>query len=62
MPPRQTSIFDVINQNIVTVSQDIHTVISEIANLKKEIDGIRAIFNAPEQPNVRGDEEAKSSK
>lgn len=62
MPPRQTSIFDVINQNIVTVSEDIHTVLGEIANLKKEIDGIRAIFNAPEQPDVRGDEGGKFSK
>jgi len=62
MPPRQTSIFDVINQNIVTVSQDIHTLMGEVARLKQDVDDIRAIFNAPEQPNVRGEEEAKSSK
>lgn len=62
MPPRQTSIFDVINQNIITVSQDIHTLMGEVARLKQDVDDIRAIFNAPEQPNVRGEEEAKSSK
>jgi len=59
---RPLNIFDVINQNIVTVSEDIHTIIGEIANLKQDIDSIRAIFNAPEQPNVRGDEGEKFSK
>ena len=49
------NIFELINKNIVTVSEDIHTLMGEVASLKKEIAELKAIFNAPVQPNASGE-------
>lgn len=55
MPPKQPmqprNILEVINQNIVTVSEDLHTLMNEVAALK-------AMFNAPEKPNALGEDGA----
>ena len=49
------SIFELINKNIYTLSEDVHSLMSDMAELK-------AMLTAPEQPNVRGDEGEKISK
>ncbi|MBR2266607.1 MAG: hypothetical protein IJ882_08140 [Paludibacteraceae bacterium] len=52
------NIFELINKNIFTLSEDIHTlmpVLQEVEALKKEVAQLRAIFMAPEQPNGSGE-------
>jgi len=50
------NIFELINKNVVTVSEDIHTMMREMDALKTEVAALRSIFNAPEEPNVHGEE------
>ncbi len=50
------NIFELINKNVVTVSEDIHAMMAEMATVKKEVAELKAIFNAPEEPNVHGEE------
>ena len=50
------NIFELINKNVVTVSQDIHVMMAEMETLKREVTELKAIFNAPEEPNVHGEE------
>ena len=56
------NIFELINKNIVTVSEDVHTLMGAVSTLRKDVAELRSIFNAPEQPNTHGDEGAESSK
>lgn len=53
------NIFDVINQNIVTLSEDLHTLMTQQNELLRRIQQLENIFIAPEQPNARGEEGEK---
>ncbi|MBR2266618.1 MAG: hypothetical protein IJ882_08195 [Paludibacteraceae bacterium] len=54
------NIFELINKNIVTVSEDVHALMREVAALRQDMAELRSIFNAPEQPNVVPGEEGAS--
>ena len=56
---RQQNIFDVINVNIYAVSEDLHTLMSQVTNMQQEIVALSLMFKAPEQPNAHGDEGAE---
>ena len=57
---RPQNIFDVINQNIVTLSEDLHTLMAQQNELLNKVQQLENIFKAPEQPNARGEEGAES--
>ena len=56
---RPLNIFDVINQNIFAVSEDLHTLMTEFASVREDINQIRAMFNAPVVPNASGEASAE---
>lgn len=53
---RAMNIFEVINQNIVTVSEDVHTMMGQVNGLAERISQLEKIFAAPDEPNVHGAE------
>lgn len=53
---RPQNIFDVINQNIVTLSEDVHALMAQQNELSHRVQQLENIFKAPEQPNARGEE------
>jgi hypothetical protein len=55
---RPSNIFDVINQNIYAVSEDLHTLMAAIDTMRDEFHRVRAMFNAPDQPNAPGETSA----
>lgn len=50
------NILEVINENIVAVSEDIHQLMDIVIPLYREVAELRKMFNAPEQPNALGEE------
>ena len=56
------NIFELINKNIFTLSEDVHALMGEVKALRSELAEFRSIFNAPEQPNASGEDGEKKSK
>lgn len=56
------NIFELINKNIVTLSEDVHALMDAVSELRKEQAELKSIFIAPEQPNASGEEGDKRSK
>lgn len=52
------NIFELINKNVVTVSEDIHSLMNDIATMKSEVSELKALFNAPVTPNASGETSA----
>ena len=50
------SIFDVINQNVVTVGEDLHALMSKVEHMHKDIDDLKCMLTAPEEPIASGEE------
>ena len=52
--PQPRNILEVINLNVYSVSQDLHTAMNMIVEQGKEIAALRAMLTAPvpEQPNA----------
>lgn len=54
------NVFDLINENINTVNENVLDVIKKMATLEQEVIALRLMFSAPEQPNARGEEGAEA--
>ena len=52
------NIFEAINLNIYGVNENIHTLMQQVAAMHNELIDLRAMFNAPEQPNALGEDGA----
>ena len=63
MPPKQPqqprNIFESINMNINTMNENILTLMEQVAKTQQEVIALSLMFKAPEQPNARGEEDAK---
>lgn len=49
------NIFELINKNVVTVSEDLHAMMADLATMKSELAEVKALFNAPVTPNASGE-------
>ena len=49
------NIFELINKNVVTVSEDIHALMADVTAMKNELAEVKALFNAPVTPNASGE-------
>ena len=54
------SIFDVINENVNTVNENVLDAIKKVTSLEQEVIALRMMLKAPEQPNARGEEGASA--
>lgn len=50
------NILEVINFNIVAISEDMHRMMDDVIAMRREVAELRKMFNAPEQPNALGEE------
>lgn len=53
---RPKNVFDIINENIVTVSEDLHAMMRRFDAMEQEVIALSMMFRTPEQPNARGEE------
>ena len=59
METKPRNIFEAINQNIATLSEDLHDLMTQVSGMQQEIIALSLMFKAPEQPNARGEEGAE---
>lgn len=52
------SIFEVINENINTVNENVLDMMKKVATMEQEVIALSLMFKAPEQPNAHGEEGA----
>jgi hypothetical protein len=50
------NIFEVINENINTMNENVLDLIKKVATVEQEVIALSVMFNAPEQPNARGED------
>jgi hypothetical protein len=53
------NIFEVINENINTMNENVLDLIKRVATVEQEVIALSLMFKAPEQPNASGEEGAK---
>ena len=53
------NIFDVINENINIVNENILDIIDRVSSMEREITTFSQMFKAPDKPNARGEEGVK---
>ena len=50
------NIFDLINENINIVNENIIDMMNKVSSMEKEVIALSQMFKAPEQPNAHGEE------
>lgn len=50
------NIFEVINENINTVNENVIDLMKKVTAMEQEVIALSLMFKAPEQPNARGEE------
>lgn len=50
------SIFDVINENINVVNENVLDMMRKMASMEQAVQALTAMFQAPEQPNAHGED------
>ena len=58
--PQPRNIFEAINQNIYLMNENIHTLMEQVAANQQELVALRAMFNAPEEPNAASGKDGAS--
>ena len=59
MSMKPLNIFDLINRNVVTVGEDLHTLMTRVNELYDKVAQLEQVFIVPEQPNAHGEEGAE---
>lgn len=52
--PQPRNILEAINLNVYMLGENLKLAMDEIAKLQQEVASLKAMFNAPEQPNALG--------
>lgn len=52
------NIFDLINENINTVNENVIDLMKKVTNMEQEVVALSLMFKAPEQPNAHGEDGA----